>query len=93
MAVMMQGFYWDCAKDEDRLGEWWNYVIEKIPSLGKDGVGFDSIWLPPISKGADVGTMGYDPYDYFDLGDFDQGCRKDQLRQPRGVGKPHQGNP
>jgi alpha-amylase len=72
MAVMMQGFYWDCAKDENRLGEWWNYVAEKIPALGKQGVGFDSIWLPPISKGADVGTMGYDPYDYFDLGDYDQ---------------------
>lgn len=72
MAVMMQGFYWDCIKEEDKLGEWWNYLAGEIPKLGKKGVGFDSIWLPPISKAADKGSMGYDPYDYFDLGDFDQ---------------------
>ena len=72
MAVMLQGFYWDCATKEDKRGEWWKYLTAEVPRLGKKGAGFDSIWLPPISKAADPNSMGYDPYDYFDLGDFDQ---------------------
>lgn len=72
MAVMMQGFYWDCTIKENKKGEWWNFLNQEIPKLGKKGVGFDSIWLPPISKAADGNSMGYDPYDYFDLGDFEQ---------------------
>ena len=72
MAVMMQGFYWDCAIKEHKKGEWWNFLNAEIPKLGKHGVGFDSIWLPPISKAADSNSNGYDPYDYFDLGDYDQ---------------------
>ena len=72
MAVMMQGFYWDCAIKEQKKGEWWNFLNAEIPKLGKHGVGFDSIWLPPISKAADSSSNGYDPYDYFDLGDYDQ---------------------
>jgi hypothetical protein len=35
MAVMMQGFYWDCAIKEDKKGEWWNYLNAEIPKLGK----------------------------------------------------------
>jgi alpha-amylase len=72
MAVMMQAFYWDCAVKEEKRGEWWNYLAAEIPKLGKQGAGFDSLWLPPISKAADPNSNGYDPYDYFDLGDFDQ---------------------
>jgi alpha-amylase len=70
MAVMMQAFYWDCAVKEEKRGEWWNNVTEKIPQLSASG--FDALWLPPISKAADPTSVGYDPYDYFDLGDFDQ---------------------
>lgn len=70
MAVMMQAFYWDCAVKEDKRGEWWNHLTEKIPTLSASG--FDSLWLPPISKSADPSSVGYDPYDYFDLGDYDQ---------------------
>ncbi len=53
MAVMMQGFYWDCAIKERKKGEWSNFLNKEIPKLGKHGAGFDSIWLPPISKAAD----------------------------------------
>jgi alpha-amylase len=70
MAVMMQAFYWDCAVNEGKRGEWWNYLTEKIPQLSASG--FDALWLPPISKAADPNSPGYDPYDYFDLGDIDQ---------------------
>jgi alpha-amylase len=70
VSVMLQAFYWDSPAKEEKVGEWWNYVAEKVEALSKSG--FNSIWLPPISKAASVTSMGYDPYDYFDLGDYDQ---------------------
>src|SRR5580693_8271522 len=70
MAVMMQAFYWDAPIKEQKEGEWWNYIAEKVPELEKAGI--NALWLPPICKGAEARSPGYDPYDYFDLGDFDQ---------------------
>ena len=70
MAVMMQAFYWDAPIKENKRGEWWNFVGEKVPQLAASGI--NSLWLPPFSKAADPNSNGYDPYDYFDLGDFDQ---------------------
>jgi alpha-amylase len=70
MAVMMQAFYWDAPKHENKEHEWWNFVAEKVEDLGK--AGFNALWLPPVNKAASTTSMGYDPYDYFDLGDFDQ---------------------
>jgi len=35
-------------------------------------VGFTALWLPPASKAAEAQSMGYDPYDFYDLGDFSQ---------------------
>jgi alpha-amylase len=70
MAVMMQAFYWDAPKHENKEHEWWNFVAEKVEDLGKAGI--NALWLPPVSKAAENTTNGYDPYDYFDLGDFDQ---------------------
>ena len=70
MAVMMQAFYWDAPRKENKVGEWWNNIAEKVPQLAASGI--SSLWLPPFSK-CSVGTSnGYDPYDYFDLGDYDQ---------------------
>jgi alpha-amylase len=70
MAVIMQAFYWDSPKHENKEHEWWNFVAEKVENLGK--AGFNALWLPPVNKAASTTSMGYDPYDYFDLGDFDQ---------------------
>jgi alpha-amylase len=72
MGVMMQAFYWDCPREDKKEFKWWNYVNEKIPSLAK--AGFTSLWLPPVHKAANLlgPSMGYDPYDYYDLGEFDQ---------------------
>jgi len=70
MAVMMQAFYWDSPRHENKEHEWWNFVAERVEDLGK--AGFNALWLPPVSKAASHTSMGYDPYDYFDLGDFDQ---------------------
>ena len=70
MAVMMQAFYWDAPKHEKKEHEWWNFVAEKVEDLGKAGI--NALWLPPVSKESSNTGMGYAPYDYFDLGDFDQ---------------------
>lgn len=70
MAVMMQAFYWDAPKLEQQEGNWWNLVAEKVEGLSHSG--FNALWLPPISKSFSNQSMGYDPYDYWDLGDHDQ---------------------
>ena len=72
MGVLFQAFYWNCPDQEQQDGTWWNFVAAKIPELQQ--AGFTALWLPPASKAANLGgpSMGYDPYDYYDLGDFNQ---------------------
>jgi len=72
MGVMMQAFHWNCPSVDNKEYAWWNFVSEKVPSLSQ--AGFTSLWLPPVHKAANIGgpSMGYDPYDYYDLGDLDQ---------------------
>lgn len=72
MGVMMQAFYWDCPREEGREFKWWEYVRSRVPELA--AAGFTALWLPPVHKAANLSSpsMGYDPYDYYDLGEFDQ---------------------
>ncbi len=72
MGVLMQAFYWNCPAREGRDGAWWTLVSDKVAEL--NDAGFTALWLPPVSKAANLGgpSMGYDPYDYYDLGDIDQ---------------------
>ncbi len=70
MGVMMQAFYWDCPGREARDRRWWSFVESKIPDLAQ--VGFSALWLPPASKGMNASGMGYDAYDYYDLGEHSQ---------------------
>lgn len=72
MAAMMQAFHWDCPRVDGLEFRWWTHISDKIPTLAP--LGFDKLWLPPIHKAANIGgpSMGYDPYDYYDLGEFDQ---------------------
>ena len=72
MGVIMQAFYWDCPRLEAKEFEWWNFVQQKTQALSETG--FTALWLPPACKAANLGgmSMGYDPYDYYDLGDIDQ---------------------
>ncbi|MEL6866968.1 MAG: alpha-amylase [Bacteroidota bacterium] len=65
--VMMQAFYWDVPAG----GTWWDVVEGKVGDWANAGV--ESIWLPPCSKAQNGPfSMGYDPTDYFDFGDFNQ---------------------
>jgi len=72
MATLMQCFYWDCPRETGLAGRWWAQIHERISELA--AVGFDTLWLPPAHKAANIDgpSMGYDPYDYYDLGDHDQ---------------------
>jgi alpha-amylase len=64
--TMFQFFHW--YSPEDTL---WKEVKEKAEYLGY--LGITSVWLPPASKGESGGmSNGYDTYDLFDLGEFDQ---------------------
>ena len=65
--VMMQAFYWDVPEG----GTWWNNVKDKVMDWSTAGI--DAIWLPPVSKAHNGAySMGYDPFDYFDFGQYDQ---------------------
>ena len=65
--VMMQAFYWDVPAG----GTWWNVVKGKVDDWSN--AGFDAIWLPPASKAQNGPfSMGYDPFDYFDFGEYNQ---------------------
>lgn len=62
---MMQGFYWDVSPG----GVWYDSLAYYSEELGK--AGFDGIWMPPPGKGFAGGfDVGYTPYDYYDLGEF-----------------------
>jgi alpha-amylase len=72
MGVLMQAFYWDCPREEQQEKTWWLFVADKLAALAE--AGFTALWLPPASKAANIGgmSMGYDVYDYWDLGNYDQ---------------------
>jgi alpha-amylase len=65
--TLIQYFHW-YYNEEDHL---WNKVVKEASRLAE--LGFTAIWLPPAYKGSSGGySIGYDPYDLFDLGEFDQ---------------------
>lgn len=65
--VLMQAFYWDVPAG----GNWYNTVSSKISSWNSAGI--SAIWLPPPGKTMYGATsMGYDPFDYFDVGQYNQ---------------------
>ncbi len=48
----------------------WNEIAMKMPELAE--AGYDSIWVPPPTKGSGGLSVGYDLWDRFDLGSKDQ---------------------
>lgn len=68
--VMMQGFYWDVPG-----GSWYNTMANNSNGLRymAGGYGINRMYFPPPSKGQGGGySMGYDPADYKDLGNYNQ---------------------
>lgn len=65
--IMMQYFHWYYPAD----GSLWNKVSKEAKRLAELGV--TALWLPPAYKGAaGKDSVGYDVYDIYDLGEFDQ---------------------
>ncbi|MHA6727001.1 alpha-amylase [Chryseobacterium sp. A301] len=65
--VMLQGFHWYSEGN----GVLYNELKEKASYLNE--LGISSLWLPPAYKASGGGySVGYDPYDLYDLGEFDQ---------------------
>lgn len=65
--TMMQYFEWYLPDN----GAHWNRCAAQAAELKRAGI--DMLWLPPAYKGAAGGSsVGYDVYDMYDLGEFDQ---------------------
>jgi len=65
--TLLQFFHW-YYPDGSTL---WPEVAEKAALL--NDIGINMVWLPPCYKGESGGySVGYDSYDLFDLGEFEQ---------------------
>jgi alpha-amylase len=65
--TMLQFFEWYYPAD----GSLWRFFTDEAQRL--KGIGIDTVWLPPAHKGmGGAQASGYDSYDLYDLGEFDQ---------------------
>ena len=64
--VVLQGFWWDYY-NANYSESWANYLCELAPRLKSLGV--DAVWIPPSYKNAGTNSVGYAPFDHYDLGD------------------------
>lgn len=67
---MMQGWYWDypSANCGGLNTKWAVNLQTQANTMGN--AGFTYVWLPPPAKGGSECSVGYDPKDLYDLGDF-----------------------
>lgn len=65
--VYMQAFYWNSPPG----GIWYDSLAKLASRISS--AGFGAIWLPSPVKGAGGAmSMGYDPYDHYDFGEYPQ---------------------
>ena len=64
--VFLQSFWWDYWNSNFPYN-WANYLTELAPRLKASGI--DAIWIPPSAKNSTPGSVGYSPFDMYDLGD------------------------
>ena len=64
--VVLQGFWWDYWNN-NYPDAWADYLTELAPRLKAMGV--DAVWIPPSVKNNHPGSVGYSPFDHYDLGD------------------------
>ena len=62
----MQAFEWYVPADQKH----WQRLRDA--SIGLKATGIDNIWIPPGCKASSPQGNGYDVYDLYDLGEFDQ---------------------
>ncbi|MDX1907123.1 MAG: alpha-amylase domain-containing protein [Bacteroidia bacterium] len=64
--VILQGFWWDYW-NSNFPNRWADYLTELTPRLKE--IGIDGVWIPPAYKNNSPSSVGYVPFDYYDLGD------------------------
>ncbi|PYH89262.1 alpha-amylase, partial [Aspergillus ellipticus CBS 707.79] len=64
--LLLQSFEWHTPADHAH----WRRLTHHLPQLRTLGV--TTLWLPPGCKGMDPNGNGYDIYDLYDLGEFEQ---------------------
>ncbi len=64
--VVLQSFWWDYWNTNYANG-WANYLTELAPRLKE--LGIDAVWIPPTIKNNGTNSVGYSPFDHYDLGD------------------------
>jgi len=65
--IIMQGFYWNVPSG----GTWWTVLQGKVSAWASAGI--TAVWLPPSCKcQSGALSVGYDPFDYFDFGNYNQ---------------------
>ncbi|KAG9014454.1 hypothetical protein FRB93_013579 [Tulasnella sp. JGI-2019a] len=64
--TLLQAFEWYI----DGNGVLWKKLKDQVPRLSDMGI--TAMWLPPPTKPSNQGSVGYDPYDIYDLGEFNQ---------------------
>ncbi|KAF9883171.1 hypothetical protein FE257_003891 [Aspergillus nanangensis] len=64
--LMMEAFEWHVPADQGH----WRRLQRALPSF--KAIGVDNIWIPPGCKAMNPSGNGYDVYDLYDLGEFDQ---------------------
>lgn len=64
--TLFQGFEWNVPADKKH----WQRLLRELPKL--KAIGVDNVWLPPACKASSDKGNGYDIYDLYDVGEFDQ---------------------
>lgn len=75
--VLLQGFWWDYW-NSNFPNAWSNYLTEIAPRL--KALGIDAVWVPAAYKNSGTGSVGYAPFDHYDLGDkFQKGSLRTRM--------------
>lgn len=64
--IVLQSFWWDYW-NSNYPNSWANYMTELAPRLRQMGI--DGVWIPGDVKQAGLNSVGYSPFDQYDLGD------------------------
>jgi alpha-amylase len=64
--TLLEAWEWYAPAD----GQHWRRLTSACASLKR--IGIDQLWLPPGCKGGHHESNGYDTYDLYDLGEFEQ---------------------
>lgn len=68
--VLFQQFYYP-IDNPSAPSTWWQQATAELPELTR--IGIHAVWHPvPVKGGSGAQSMGYDPYDLYDLGSKDQ---------------------